>query len=127
MKLPPPVDLRPETLRAIAARHGLRADRVEPLPTSGIINTAYLLGDRHVLRVPRDHPGHVEQARREALAVPAARKAGVRTPRLVAFDDRLDLAPVPYTLYERVRGVALGDLDLEPGRTPKGWRAVGPP
>jgi aminoglycoside phosphotransferase (APT) family kinase protein len=125
MKLPPPVDLSTEALHAIAARHGLRADRVVLLPATGIINTVYLLGERHVLRVPRDHPGHVEQARREALAVPAARQAGVRTPRLVAFDDSLDLAPVPYTLYERVRGVALGPLDLESDGAAEVWRELG--
>jgi Ser/Thr protein kinase RdoA (MazF antagonist) len=125
MKLPPAVAPSADVLAAIARRHGVRASRIVPLPSTGIINTAYLLGDRHVLRIPRDHPGHVEQARREALAVPAARAAGVRTPRLVAFDDRLDLVPVPYTLYERVRGVALGALDLEPDRTPAAWRELG--
>ena len=36
-----------------------------------------------------------------------------------------DLLPVPYLIFDRVRGQALGSLDLEPVATPDVWRALG--
>ncbi|HEX6797148.1 MAG TPA: aminoglycoside phosphotransferase family protein, partial [Ktedonobacterales bacterium] len=51
--------------------------------------------------------------------------AGVRTPAVVAYDEALDLLPVPYAIYERVRGVPLESLRLDPDVTPDMWRAVG--
>jgi aminoglycoside phosphotransferase (APT) family kinase protein len=95
------------------------------LPETGIFNAIYLLGDDLILRVPRDHPAHVAAVRKEAVAVPAARQAGVRTPRLVVFDDSLELLPVPFTVYERVHGETLGLLGLEPEDTPAVWRELG--
>jgi aminoglycoside phosphotransferase (APT) family kinase protein len=77
----------------------------------------YVLGGgEYVLRVPRDAPPFIAALRKESVAVPAAKAAGVRTPTLRAFDDSLDLLPVPYAIYERVRGETLGLLDLEPTR-----------
>src|SRR5262249_19174030 len=107
------------------ARHGLGDRRLVRLADTGIINAVYLLGDNLVLRVPRDHPIHVAQARAEAVAIPAAQAAGVRTPALIAYHDTCDLPPVPYLSGERVRGRAVSGLDLEPGETPDVWREVG--
>lgn len=125
MKLPnlPPVS--EEILCAIVERHGLSAWKFSRLPEAGIFNAIYLLGDDYVLRVPREAPPFVAAAHKEAVAVPLARKAGVRTPQLVAFDDSLELLPVPYTIYKRVRGETLGLLDLEPTDTPEVWQDVG--
>lgn len=123
--MPDHVPVSPETVRAIAIRHGLGDRALTPLADTGIINAVYLLDDDLVLRVPRDHPAHVAQARVEAVAIPAASSAGVRTPALVAYDDACDLLPVPYLVVERIRGRALSALDLEPGETPDVWREVG--
>ena len=125
MKLPklPPVSA--EILRAIIEQHGLEAQRFSRLPEAGIFNAIYLLGDDYVLRVPRAHPAFVAAARKESIAVPLARQAGVRTPPIVAFDDSLELLPVPYSIYERVRGETLGLLDLEPTDTPEVWKELG--
>lgn len=125
MKLPDHTPITPEIVAAIAARHGLGGAQCEPLPNTGIINAIYILDDDCVLRVPRNHPGHTAQTRAEAIAAPAALSAGVRTPRMVAFDDTRDLLPVPYTIFERVRGDTLGLLDLEPEATPHTWRGLG--
>lgn len=125
MRLPDHTPVSAEAARAIAERHGLGTGAFARLPDTGIINAIYLLGEEFVLRVPRDGPGHVAQARREAIAAPAARAAGVRMPRLLVFDDAGDLLPVPYLIYERVRGETLGLLDLEPGATPGVWRELG--
>ena len=123
--LPDHVDVRPETLLEIAYRYSVGGGSVERLPETGIFNAIYRLGDGAILRIPRDHPKFVEAARNEALAVPAARAAGVRTPRLLAFDDSLELLPVPYTVYERVPGQPLESLELDPADAAEVWRDHG--
>jgi len=125
LKLPEHTTITSETIQAIAYRHGLRSTSYERLPETGIVNAIYALGDEHILRVPRNHLAHVAQAYREAIAIPAARRAGVRTPRLVAFDDALDLLPVPYLIVERVDGDTLGLVESDPLGTPEVWREVG--
>ncbi len=118
-------DLTVEDLRAIAERHDLSGTTFTRLPQVGVINSIYALGDDFVLRVPRDKPGPIAQARAEALAAPAARAAGVRTPLLVAYDEGCDLLPVPYMVYERVHGRTLGLLEWEPAEIPQVWRDLG--
>lgn len=95
--------------RQIAVRHGLGTRPCVRLPSIGVFNAVYGLGDDLILRVPRAQP----------------RAAGVRTPRLVAFDDSLALLPVPYAVYERVRGEPLERLGLDPAATPSAYRALG--
>jgi aminoglycoside phosphotransferase (APT) family kinase protein len=114
-----------EILREISRRHGLDVEAAPPLPEVGVFNRIYPLGDDLVLRVPRDHPAFVAAARKESAAVPAARSAGVRTPRMVSFDDTGDLLPVPYSVYERVHGDTLGLLDLDPAGARGAWRDLG--
>ena len=113
--------------RQIAARHGLGARPCVRLPSIGVFNAVYGLGDDLILRVPRAQPQAAAMAAKEAVAVPAARAAGVRTPRLVAFDDSLALLPVPYAVYERIRGEPLELLGLDPAATPSAYRALGVP
>jgi Ser/Thr protein kinase RdoA (MazF antagonist) len=125
MKLSPLPALRPETLRAIVARHGLRVTTFTRLRTVGICNGHWLLGDDLVLRVPRLALNAARAVRRETVVVPRARAAGVRTAAVVAYDEALDLLPVPYAIYERARGVTLGPLQLEPDETVCAWRALG--
>jgi len=85
----------------------------------------YGLGARFVLRVPLDHPGHTAQAGREAAAIPAAVRAGVSTPRLVAFDDSLQILPVPFLIVERVNGTNAESLGYVPPAPEEAWRRVG--
>jgi hygromycin-B 7''-O-kinase len=125
MKLPDHTPITPEIVATIAARHGLAGTRFAPLPNTGIINAIYVLDDDYVFRIPRNHPGHTAQTRAEAIAAPAAHAAGVRTPRMIAFDDICDLLPVPYTIFERVRAETLALLDLDPEATPHTWRDLG--
>ncbi|MBI3721670.1 MAG: aminoglycoside phosphotransferase family protein, partial [Fimbriimonas ginsengisoli] len=108
-----------ETIAKIAARHGL-AGELRRLPDTGMCNDAWQIGETHVLRVP--HKAEWErESFVEALAVPAARLAGVCTPALVALGDERDLTPLAYTLYERALGVPLGTLDLQPMDCPGLW------
>jgi hygromycin-B 7''-O-kinase len=94
---------------AVAARHGVPAEKVHPAPPGGA-NHVFWLGDDLVLRIPRD-PGHAARLFTEAAIIPAARRGGVLTPAVVEFD-----ATLPYVVVERVRGVdaASGGV-LHPG------------
>ena len=105
MQLPDFPPMSADTLEAIGERHNLRAGEISPLEDVGIFNSIYLVGSEYVLRVPRVAPPFVAAIRKESVAVPAALAAGVRTPALIAFDDSLDLLPVPYAIYERVHGI----------------------
>jgi len=125
MTMPASPPVTTATARRIAARHGLGASAIARQPSIGVFNAIYLLGDDLILRVPRAQPRVMAMLANEAIAVPAARAAGVRTPRLVAFDDTLELLPVPYTVYERVHGEPLELLGLDPTATPDAYHALG--
>jgi len=125
VNLPAFPDVSATTIYSIIERHDLGVDTFSQLPEVGIFNAIYLLGNDVILRIPRNHPAFIAAARKEVVAVPAARKVGVRTPPLIAFDDSLELLPVPYSLYERIEGRTLGLLDLEPAATPQVWRELG--
>jgi aminoglycoside phosphotransferase (APT) family kinase protein len=126
VKLPDFAPVSTDDLNAVVSRHGLDVSgRWEQLPEVGIFNAVYALGDRYILRIPRNHPEHVAALGREAVAVPAARRAGVRTPALLVFDDTCDVLPVPYAIYERVHGQPLENLELEPRQAADVWRELG--
>jgi len=122
---PRPIPINAAQVAAIAAAHGIPNAPLVTIESIGIINSVYLLGDQFVLRVPRDHPGHVAQARREALAIPAAVAAGVSTPRLVGYDDTLDVLPVPFLVVDRVNGTNAESLDVVPPEPQAAWRRLG--
>src|SRR5215207_6629343 len=125
MELPAFPEISDDLLHAIAERHGVGGTEIVRLPEVGIFNAIYTLGNDLILRIPRNHPAFIEAAHKEALAVPAARAAGVRTPALLAFDESTELLLVPYSIYERVHGETLGLLDHEPGDSPAAWRELG--
>ncbi len=125
MHLPPFPEITDEALKTIAEQHGLAGELIARLPETGIFNEIYALGQSCILRIPRQDPAFVRAIRRESIAVPLARQAGVRTPALLAFDDSLRLLPVPYTIYERVHGETFGLLDLDETAAPHIWRELG--
>ncbi|MET9295306.1 aminoglycoside phosphotransferase family protein [Streptomyces sp. NPDC003077] len=98
-----------EALASLAARHGVALEKVRPLP-SGEANHVLLLGDELVLRVPRSE-NFVPDLVKEAAVIPAARRAGVRTPEVVTFDAGCSLLEVPYMVLARAPGVDLARLD----------------
>ncbi|MGC0415895.1 phosphotransferase family protein [Embleya sp. AB8] len=97
-------------VRAIAARHGVPPAQVLAVP-GGAANHAYTLGSSLFLRIPRGD-GFVADLEREAVVIPAARRAGVRTPAVVDFDASRALVEVPFLVTERVAGVDLALADV---------------
>ena len=119
------IPITPVQVAAIAAALGIPNAPLEPIESIGIINSVYRLGDSLILRVPRDHPGHVAQARREAQAIPGAVDAGVSTPRLVHFDDSMEILPVPFLVVDRVPGTNTESLGVVPPEPAELWRGLG--
>ncbi|WP_081913533.1 phosphotransferase family protein [Glycomyces sp. NRRL B-16210] len=107
----------PEVLAEIARRHRVGPDSVEPAPFQGVANQVYFLGKHLVLRIAR--PDSTENLLKEAIVIPAAVRAGVRTPEVVAFDD--ELLDTPYMVIKRVDGIAPG---LPAGPADEQWRSV---
>lgn len=58
----PPIAVSRSAAAEIARSHGIEGADLQPLPSTGIINSVYALGDDYVLRVPNDHPLHIAQA-----------------------------------------------------------------
>ena len=106
-------------LAAIAARHGLGADAVRPIP-AGVANEVYLLGDDLVLRIPRSAAFAADLCK-ETVVIPAARQAGVRTPRVVTFHDQ----GTTWLVIERVPGVDLAQLELPSHQLDEVYRQAG--
>lgn len=125
MAQPQAVAVSRNQVRAIAACHDLDFDHATPISSNGIINTIFALGESYILRFPRNHPAHIQQAQAEAKAIPIAVAAGIRTPRLIAFADDRRILPVPYLIVERVHGTDLESLGSYPPSAAGAWRELG--
>ena len=122
---PPEVPIDAGEILAAARRFGLPGKSLAKAPSTGIINTIYMLDARYVVRVPRDHVGHFMQTRREASVLPSLVESGVGTPRLVAFDDSCTTIPVPFTIVERAEGIDAETASLFPPDPEATWRQFG--
>ena len=89
----------------------------EPLYATGVANHIYATKDV-VIRVAREHPEALRDARTESIAALVAYAAGVLTPRLLVFDDSRDLLDRPYSIWERINGETLGLLSSDPDSMP---------
>ena len=78
----------------------------ESLNATGVANRIYATKDV-VIRVAKEHPEALRDARTESIAAPVAFEAGLLTPRLFVFDDSRDLLDRPYSIWERVHGETL--------------------
>jgi aminoglycoside phosphotransferase (APT) family kinase protein len=94
------------------------------LNATGLANRIYAT-DSVVVRVATDHPDAVPDARTESVAAPVAHEAGVRTPRLLAFDDSRVLVNRPFSIWERVHGETLGSARLTALQRKTAWYEVG--
>lgn len=100
----------PPVAYEIARHHGIPAAHVVSLP-AGVANHVLALGDRLVLRTPRD-PEFEADLRKEIALVPVVHGAGVSTPALVDHTDPAGGAP--HMLLERLPGVDLADREPAP-------------
>jgi aminoglycoside phosphotransferase (APT) family kinase protein len=128
LKNAPFLQLDTDQLQAIIDRHRIhvRCDDVHRLESMGIVHSIYALGPSFVLRVPKLHPDAVADSYTGMIAAPVAVTAGVSTPRLVVFDESLDVVPVPFSIFERVHAEPLSArLGALPQTHSAIWRALG--
>ncbi len=116
-------ELKPEQLETVARQYG--AKTWTQLPQIGICNRVFLLGQDLILRVPRQVPNFIAALKRESIALPMAKTAGVSVPDLIAFDDSQKILDVPFMVQTRIHGRTLGLLSLEPESTPQTWQQLG--
>jgi len=112
-----------ESVERIAAAHGI-SGRCELMAASGMVNEAWMLDDRYVLRIAVVAEA-ADEATREAWVVPLARAAGVRSPELIVADTSGELVDFPYTIYERAQGELLGHLPTDPVEFLPTYRELG--
>ena len=112
-------ELSESQLVAICERHGFARGPFGRLPSTGIVNAIYTVGDDVVLRIPKNTAGTLEDTYTESVALPVVMAAGVRTPALLAFDETFDVVDVPFGAYEWVHAP-----DGWPA-TAEGWRDLG--
>jgi Phosphotransferase enzyme family len=123
--LPAHHELPGESLSSVAISFGLEPGAVWPMPDVGITNAIYALGEKLVLRVPRAAPAFERTLAHEAVVVPLAVTAGMRTPPLLRYDRTRLLLPAPYVVYERVDGRRLERAPGVISSSPGPWRELG--
>jgi aminoglycoside phosphotransferase (APT) family kinase protein len=104
LKSVPFPELGPSQLADICAKQGLGQRRIGRMPSTGVVNSIYTLGDDLVLRVPKNTPEALSDTYTESVACPVAHAAGVSTPALVVWDESFEILDVPYTIHELVDG-----------------------
>ncbi len=112
-------------LAAIADRYHIPAEDIAPAPSPGAANHVYFLGDHLVLRIPRGGGARLAELAKEATVIPAVRRAGVRTPAVVTYDESCTVVSVPYLVVERVRGRDLAALGIPLGVAAGAYHEVG--
>lgn len=112
-----------DPVAAILALHGIPGPYAA-LEATGVASLIYATQDL-VIKVATSHAEAIEDARTESVAAPAAFRAGIRTPRLVAFDDSGLLWNGPYSIWERVHAQTLGLLQLQGEALEYLWWQVG--
>jgi aminoglycoside phosphotransferase (APT) family kinase protein len=112
-----------EKVERIAVAHGI-CGPCELMAASGMVNEAWMLDDRYVLRITVIEEA-ADEATREAWVVPVVRAAGVRSPELIVADSSRTLIEFPFTIYERAAGELLGHLKDDPKEFMAAYREVG--
>lgn len=78
--------------------------------THGIANEIYATPN-FILRIPTDHPEAKSDAYTESVAAPLAKSNGIKTPKLICFDDSYTMLNKTYSIWERIHGFTLGEID----------------
>lgn len=118
-----PCEVPDEQIHAFLAHHGLQSRRLEPLTSQAVVNWVFL-ADYFVLRISKPDV-ETDDAYTERVAVPAVRRAGIKTPELLVFDDSREIIDSVVTVYERDPGVALGRTAVDLNDLPALYRQLG--
>jgi aminoglycoside phosphotransferase (APT) family kinase protein len=112
-------------LHRLAQAHGFTAPACVPQAWTGATSRVYPCEDV-VIKVALDIPDAARSVAIDAAMNPVARELGVRTPEIVAFDDTLDILPVPYVVVRRVtHALPLAQLPASHPGLATAWEEVG--
>jgi aminoglycoside phosphotransferase (APT) family kinase protein len=113
------------TLDRIARRNGLHPPSTWPEPWTGATSRVWPCG-KVVIKIALESPEAERAVMIDAAMNPVARSTGVRIPALLAVDDRCDILPLPYAIYERVpEASSLDVLRGYPQREAHAWEEAG--
>ncbi len=112
-------------LRAIAGHHGFAIEADAAQPWTGATSCVYPLGADAVLKVSHDNAGAEQSLRIDVAVGSTMREAGVRTSRLIAFDDSARLLSGPYALYARISGLPLSSAGITAEDAVHAWQELG--
>jgi aminoglycoside phosphotransferase (APT) family kinase protein len=113
----------PDVIQRIAKAHGMSGP-VELMPASGMVNEAWMLDNRFVLRITLLEDAF-DEAPREAWVVPLVRQAGILSPELIVIDESKTIVDSPYTIYRKAEGILLGELSDDPANYADAYRDLG--
>ncbi len=110
-----------EYLNLICKKHNIK-EVFNEVKTTGLANNIFM-SESYVLRIPTEHEEAISDSLTEAIAAPLALNHGIKTRKLIAFDYSYDIISKPYSIWEKVEGRALSELDelVHPGI----WKEVG--
>lgn len=112
-------------LSAIGAQYGFPVPDTVPEPWHGATSRVYPVGEI-VIKVAMDAPDAARSVVIDAAMNPVARELGVRTLEIVAFDETLDILPVPYVVVRRVmHGLPLAQLPASHPGLATAWEEAG--
>lgn len=103
---------------------GLGGRPFQRLDDTGFVNWVYAVGVDLILRVNKLEVED-EDAYTEAVAVPVAIAAGIRTPKLLDADLTKSILPTVASLYERAPGATLGRIHVDQRELPALYRELG--
>lgn len=98
-----------DVIRQILNKNQIKESYVK-LITHGVANEIYAT-PKFILRIPTDHEDANLDALTESVAAPLARENGIKTPKLICFDDSYTILNKTYSIWERIHGFTLGEIN----------------
>ena len=103
-----------DTIEKILTKHNLGVLKSFVPIKAGLINPAFLINDRYVLRIDKsDHlknvQGHDTRFEREAFLYDLLPKRDIPTPQCLGFDTSGEIIPEKYMIVSYIAGISLSD------------------
>lgn len=102
------------TIKEILNKYNLGTLKSVVSIKAGLINPAFLINDRYVLRIDKSNhlknvPGHDTRFEREAFLYGLLPKKDIPTPQCLGFDSSQEIIPEKYIIISYIKGTSLSD------------------
>ena len=103
-----------DSIRKMLTKYSLENLKSLVLIKAGLINPAFIINNRYVLRIDKsDHlknvQGHDTRFERESFLYDLLPKRGIPTPQCLGFDSSYEIIPEKYIIVSYISGVSLSD------------------